>query len=667
MTKTNTLAEQMTLKLGDVLTYIDPEELTPNPYQPPGRIDVPEEEARTWYDSIESNGLFYFPIVREAHPAVGGKYQVGDGWLRRAGYLYGWKQENQEKYSRLPCVVKELTDQNMADLALESNQKRKDYDPIQTAWIYKKYLEDFGVTQAELAASRSISQGAVANTIRLLELPDDVQAKIISREISSRHGRELLRLNDRPDMQKKMAETCVKDSLSVDDLNHRISNDLYNKSKSLDPKKAWGDIPKFDIKGCQGCPHAETLLREPRCLDPKCWQEKQDAARAVETKKLKEELGAQGIERVYESGQLKYNEYDFLYDSWLEKYPECRTCAHRAALNSINGQPTIVCIDTECYKQKKEQASEEARVESERKQRETGERIDRAVEGLTDMTLAMRTIILNHEEYWDELVALLGIEVPDEEPDDYDLEAIIEEKLKTMELPDLIKLMLRLTIKSRYPGDREKILEKLEASAGITPAKPESELGAIQPEPEAELVASEPVIDPALGDMPCNYCLDRDTCDRSYFYFSEEAKKIVCDKRRQAAVAETRQDSALDFEAIKSAAKAESAEIWKKKATEGIFKKSVRCPWCGEKHIMEFKLDPEEKTEHHWVGSCPKCGEKNSVKNARWDGMYGLEKSEAKEEPEDEKNTIPDHKFAERRMQTAENKNSRTVRIRHQA
>src|SRR4030043_337093 len=97
------VAEQASMKLNDVVTYISPDDLLPTPYQPKSRAITTPEEAKAGWLSLERSGLIHFPVVRFAK--VDGKFEVGDGWQRRNWYLYGFKEMKDEKYARVPCVV----------------------------------------------------------------------------------------------------------------------------------------------------------------------------------------------------------------------------------------------------------------------------------------------------------------------------------------------------------------------------------------------------------------------------------------------------------------------------------------------------------------------------------------------------------------------------------
>src|SRR4030042_3859584 len=140
-----------------------------------------------------------------------------------------------DKYARVPCVVKELDDRQMADLILDANAERKDLNDIEWGEFFKKYQDDFKVTQEAMGQRFGRSQGEIANTMRLLELPDDIKSKIISHEITASHGRELLRLNKKPEKHTKLIKEVEKNKLSVNDLSRRISNELWNSTMSVTP------------------------------------------------------------------------------------------------------------------------------------------------------------------------------------------------------------------------------------------------------------------------------------------------------------------------------------------------------------------------------------------------------------------------------------------------
>lgn len=176
------------------MIFVD--DLLPSPYEPLSRAAMPQEEAHEGWLSLErAGGIIHYLKVR---PVKGSKdkYQVGDGWRRRCWSAYGYHEKRMDKYAYAPCVVKDYTDQQMADMIPEANGQRKDMNDIQWGEFYKKYLDDFGGTQESLAERFKKSQPDIANTIRLLSLPVKIQAMIISHEITPSHGRTLLSLKE---------------------------------------------------------------------------------------------------------------------------------------------------------------------------------------------------------------------------------------------------------------------------------------------------------------------------------------------------------------------------------------------------------------------------------------------------------------------------------------
>jgi ParB family chromosome partitioning protein len=177
---------------GDIV-YVDINELQPNPYQPKSRLEVPEEVAKKFGLSILEHGLLQTPIATFSY----GHYEVGDGWLRRSGYEWLTKNGHPE-FSKMPVSIRTYDAQQMADLIMEANTVRQDMNPIELAWYYRKYLSDFKwVTQTEFAKRHNITQGELANRMRLLDLPEEIQDMIISQKISETHGRMLLQIKDK--------------------------------------------------------------------------------------------------------------------------------------------------------------------------------------------------------------------------------------------------------------------------------------------------------------------------------------------------------------------------------------------------------------------------------------------------------------------------------------
>lgn len=158
-------------------------------YQPRSEFD--EESLAELAQSIAEHGVLHPVVVRRS--AVGFELVVGERRLRACRLL---------GLEAIPAIVRDLTDKQAAELALIENLQRKDLGVFEEAEGYERLLDEFGLTQEELAARLGKSQSSIANKLRLLKLPDKVK-EIISREmLSERHARALLRLDQETDMLK---------------------------------------------------------------------------------------------------------------------------------------------------------------------------------------------------------------------------------------------------------------------------------------------------------------------------------------------------------------------------------------------------------------------------------------------------------------------------------
>lgn len=159
--------------------------ITPNPRQPRHSIDPAglEELAA----SIREHGLIQPLIVT----AAGAEYQLIAGERR-------WAAARLAGLTEVPVLIKDATPQQMLELALVENIQRADLNPLEEAAAYRQLIDEFGLTQEAVAERVGKSRVAVANTVRLLNLPPEVQAPLAAGEISEGHARALLRLDDLP-------------------------------------------------------------------------------------------------------------------------------------------------------------------------------------------------------------------------------------------------------------------------------------------------------------------------------------------------------------------------------------------------------------------------------------------------------------------------------------
>ena len=199
--------------------------IEPNPYQPKTRISVPPETAKKFADSILEHGLIQTPVVRK----VGDHYEMADGWLRRAGFKY-LAQSGHAEYKDIPVQVRQLSDLQMADSIMEANTKRQDLNPIELANLFKKYVDKFGVSQDELARRHNCTQGEISNTMRLLDLPDVIQYKIVACGLKETHARYLLQLKDTLQMTL-LSDEIISKGMTVVAVDARIRELLQKEPK----------------------------------------------------------------------------------------------------------------------------------------------------------------------------------------------------------------------------------------------------------------------------------------------------------------------------------------------------------------------------------------------------------------------------------------------------
>lgn len=178
-------------------------ELDSNPFQP--RKDFDEAEINALAESLREHGLIQPIVVRK----VGSRFQLIAGERRmRAAIKAGW--------SEIPARVVDVGDRQVAELALVENLQRKDLNPLEKAASFQQYLERYGCTKEELASRLQIDRSTVANIVRLLELPESVQAALASGTISTGHARALLPLEERE--QIALCQRIRAEDLSVREL-----------------------------------------------------------------------------------------------------------------------------------------------------------------------------------------------------------------------------------------------------------------------------------------------------------------------------------------------------------------------------------------------------------------------------------------------------------------
>ncbi|WP_163539635.1 ParB/RepB/Spo0J family partition protein [Gracilibacillus sp. YIM 98692] len=176
-------------------------ECRPNPYQP--RKVFEEEAIEELKESILQHGILQPLTVRKS--IKGYEIVVGERRFRAA------KEANFEK---IPVIVKDLTDEQMMELALLENIQREDLTPIEEANAYDRLINELGITQDQLAKRLGKSRSHIANLVRLLSLPEHIMKLINQGALSMGHGRALLGLKDKEKL-KPLVNKIVHEKLNV--------------------------------------------------------------------------------------------------------------------------------------------------------------------------------------------------------------------------------------------------------------------------------------------------------------------------------------------------------------------------------------------------------------------------------------------------------------------
>ena len=198
-------------------------ELRPNPYQPRKTFD--EASLQELANSIERSGVFQPIIVRRS--VVKG-YEIIAGERRfRASKL--------AKKETIPAIIRDFDEESMMQVAVMENLQREDLNPLEEAEAYKMLMDNLKLTQAEVAERLGKSRSYVANYLRLLSLPKLVKEMVEEERLSMGQARTLLGLKNKEEILK-LANRCVKESLTVRQLEQMVTAMNENKPKKKVPR-----------------------------------------------------------------------------------------------------------------------------------------------------------------------------------------------------------------------------------------------------------------------------------------------------------------------------------------------------------------------------------------------------------------------------------------------
>lgn len=216
--------------------FID--QIEANPYQP--RQDFDREALEELANSIKEKGIIQPIIVRQVKPQL---YQLVAGERRwRASQLVGLK--------KVPALIKEYSDQQMMETALIENLMREDLNALEEAQAYQKMIDQFNLTQEEVAKKVGKSRSSIANIVRLLNLPPKIQIYVSRETLSMGHARALLAIKEQQ-LQIKAADHVIKNNLSVRETEkyvHRLNSNVEKKSatgKNLSIEPEWLQVQQI--------------------------------------------------------------------------------------------------------------------------------------------------------------------------------------------------------------------------------------------------------------------------------------------------------------------------------------------------------------------------------------------------------------------------------------
>lgn len=192
------------------ITYIDPSQIVANPYQP--RQDFSDNALEDLMKSIKEHGIIQPLVVTK----IDNGYELIAGERR-------WRSAKALGLKEVPVIVREANKQKKLELALIENLQRENLNPVETAIAYNQLINEFNLTQEDASIRVGKSRSAVANSLRLLQLPAEVQLALIEKKITEAHAKYLLGLES-PAKQLAVFKKILHQGLSVRDTDQLIKN-----------------------------------------------------------------------------------------------------------------------------------------------------------------------------------------------------------------------------------------------------------------------------------------------------------------------------------------------------------------------------------------------------------------------------------------------------------
>jgi ParB family chromosome partitioning protein len=193
-------------------------EIRANKNQPRKKFD--EEKIRELSDSIKEHGVLQPIIVRKKD----GGYELVAGERR-------WRAAQKAGIEKIPAIIKDLSDADVMEIALIENLQREDLNPLEEAEAYKKLIDEFGMTQEELSKRVGKSRSQIANTVRLLNLDEEIKKLISEEKLTAGHARALLAIEDKKE-RLKIAKKISESNMSVRETEETVKIKTQEKKKN---------------------------------------------------------------------------------------------------------------------------------------------------------------------------------------------------------------------------------------------------------------------------------------------------------------------------------------------------------------------------------------------------------------------------------------------------
>ena len=177
--------------------------IDPNPYQTRRRINEAALEELT--ESIRASGVIQPVVLR---PVANGRYQLVAGERR-------WHASKRAGKATIPAVVRQISNEQAMEITIIENLQREDLNPMEQARAFERLSREFGLTQEQIASRTGKDRASIANFIRLLKLPEEIQNALEAGSLSFGHGKVLLALAGFPEHMERAAREIIEKQLSV--------------------------------------------------------------------------------------------------------------------------------------------------------------------------------------------------------------------------------------------------------------------------------------------------------------------------------------------------------------------------------------------------------------------------------------------------------------------